>query len=740
MALPGCSALSPDRVATDQRLAAFPTAGLPIEAPVTIRWNGYAVPYIEAQTDSDLAFALGLVHAHLREGQLALGKRIVQGRLSEIAGPFAADIDQALRTIDFAHATAEMEARLPPESRQWLQSFVDGLNWYQDHVPAVPPEYGLLGLEREKWTIGDILAGGRLAGVDINWLTYFSLLGRRGDGDWPEAWRRALAAGSGQTVSFGEGRRQDVLQQLFTGFSRSGSNSVVVGPGHSVSGAPLLASDPHIAQTLPNFWLLVGVQSPSYHAVGLMPPGLPVIGVGRNEHLAWGGTNMRAAQSDLFDVSGMPPDSIETRREHVSVRWWFDREVTIRRSPLGPIISDLSVIPGAGRRPVALRWVGQQASDEVTAFLKLARARTGEEFRQALATYGVAGQNMQFATATGDIGQVMAAWLPVRQDRLPADLVLDPQNPQAKWSGLRTALDLPWVINPPDGVIASANNPPAALDIPVGYFFNPTERVDRLKTLLTAKPRLSVDDLKALQQDVVSPASLALKTVLVAAVVEAGLAGQQPQLLAALEHWNGAYDVSATGPVAFETLLYHVAHGLYAGSPGGDIPAGRAEWSSLVAFLADDLAALPAERRRELLRRALDDAAADARRFAGWGDMHHMRVRHTLAALPIVGWAFVEDEYPVAGSRETPMKMAHGLVHDRHTATYGSQARFIADLSDPDASLAVLFGGQDGWLGSANYADQVAAWRDGNYIRLPMRPDAVAAEFPAVLRLLPRRN
>ena len=57
----------------------FPTQHLPIEKPVTIYLNDYQVPYIHAQTDSDLAFTIGLVHAHYRLPQMEisnLGPRI----------------------------------------------------------------------------------------------------------------------------------------------------------------------------------------------------------------------------------------------------------------------------------------------------------------------------------------------------------------------------------------------------------------------------------------------------------------------------------------------------------------------------------------------------------------------------------------------------------------------------------------------------------------------------------------
>ena len=94
--------------------------------------------------------------------------------------------------------------------------------------------------------------------------------------------------------------------------------------------------------------------------------------------------------------------------------------------------------------------------------------------------------------------------------------------------------------------------------------------------------------------------------------------------------------------------------------------------------------------------------------------MHRVRVAHFLADLPLLGGAFVLDEHPSAGSRQTPYKTAHGLVQGRHDTKFGAMARHVSDLADPDANWFVPFGGQDEWLGSPGFADQVALWRRGS--------------------------
>ena len=46
-----------------------------------------------------------------------------------------------------------------------------------------------------------------------------------------------------------------------------------------------------------------------------------------------------------------------------------------------------------------------------------------------------------------------------------------------------------------------------------------------------------------------------------------------------------------------------------------------------------------------------------------------------------------------------------------------------------------MLGGNDGWIGSANFLDQLPLWQSGGYIRMPLRPETVAAEFPTVMTL-----
>jgi penicillin amidase len=121
-----------------------------------------------------------------------------------------------------------------------------------------------------------------------------------------------------------------------------------------------------------------------------------------------------------------------------------------------------------------------------------------------------------------------------------------------------------------------------------------------------------------------------------------------------------------------------------------------------------------------------------------WGEAHRLRLRHFLGRAPLIGRAYRYADLPSDGSNETVMKTAHGFAGGRHSIRYGANARHISDLSDPDENYFVLLGGQDGWLGSTTWLDQLELWRAGQYIKMPLRPKSVRQAFPHVTVLRPR--
>jgi penicillin amidase len=97
--------------------------------------------------------------------------------------------------------------------------------------------------------------------------------------------------------------------------------------------------------------------------------------------------------------------------------------------------------------------------------------------------------------------------------------------------------------------------------------------------------------------------------------------------------------------------------------------------------------------------------------------------------VPDVDQEFYKKDLPTGGSSESLMKTAHAPTTDKHGTLFGSQSRHISDMSSRDENYFVLVGGQDGWINSSTFADQLVLWQKGEYIRLPMSDDLILKEF-----------
>ncbi len=739
IAVTGCTLLTalPDKTNLEDRLSVFPIDDLPLAEAVVINWNQNQIPFIEAKTDQDAAFTLGLVHAHLRLGQIELLRRISRGRLAEAVGPFVIDIDRSLRILNFPKAAESIEAAMPAETRSWLASFVAGLNHYQDRLTALPHEFQVLDIEPEPWTLTDLVAIGRLAATDVNWLFWFRLWNLRERDDWPSLWARLLDGGSASLPSF-ETTEVGDLADLLTGTGRPGSNAVVLSPALTTTGGAIMANDPHLGLLLPNSWLLAGYKSPSYHVVGLMIPGLPFVAVGRNPDIAWGGTNMRAASSSLYDVAGLGENAIESREEPIAVRWWFDSSVQPRESDLGPIVSDSPFLEPRDGETVALRWAGHDVSDEFTAMLAVNQARDWPAFRSAFESFAASGQNMLYADARGNIGQVMAVRLPLRNSEAPRDMILTPEEDGADWRTGLTSSDLPAAFNPARGYLVSANNKPAQTAFPVGYFYSPDDRVERLSQQIESMGPFDLTAVRNLQTDVYSRSSVELRNILLAVIEKTGAATEQAEgLIASLSEWTGDYGVESRGALVFELIFVHFMEAYYDRDYSEGERKSVFSVANLARFVTQEIDDAPVDRLKAALDEALARAAEDLVDARVWGDIHRLRLGHLLKNLPLLGNRYEFVDLPVAGSRHTVMKTSHGLTAEVHGTSYGSNARHVSDLSDPDANYFVLLGGQDGWLGSSTFLDQLEPWLAGRDIRLPLRPETVRKEFPIGMILTP---
>ena len=65
-----------------------------IAADVTVIRDQWGIPHIYAENEADLAFGIGYCHAQDRLFQMDMGRRQVQGKLSEVVGEMALETDK----------------------------------------------------------------------------------------------------------------------------------------------------------------------------------------------------------------------------------------------------------------------------------------------------------------------------------------------------------------------------------------------------------------------------------------------------------------------------------------------------------------------------------------------------------------------------------------------------------------------------------------------------------------------
>ncbi|MEM6847198.1 MAG: penicillin acylase family protein [Pseudomonadota bacterium] len=712
-------------VSLHERLAMVPTYAPGLTAPITIRWSRNHVPFVDAQCEADAAVGLGIVHGHLRLTQLELMRRAANGTLSEVAGPAAVEADKLLRLIDFPRATETSLAMMPAATRQWVQGFANGINAVASHSPP-PPELRLLGIDPQPWTPQDLFAISRLCSADYAWRVWRALGKLRQREGWPGIWQAVIGEADGETL------KEDVtvppeLGDLTTMFTKAGSNAFAIAGSHTESGAPILACDPHHLIMTPTLWLIAGYRTPSTSVWGLMIPGLPIFAPARNEFGAWGGTNLHATSSELVDVSDEP---LEQRQTRIRVRGGGVRQADLRESRFGPVISDTSAF-ALPSETVALTWMGHRPSDDFTAFRAMANASSWDQFLDALDSYSLPGLNMIWAGKDDTIGKAVAAKIPKRPLTPPADMVTEPIVADAHWADVLTAKALPVETDPASGILVSANEAPTEQAVTISLYFAADHRFERLTKLLGTGARWTLSTASQLFFDVYHAPSLTLSQAIVARADRLGLNGA---VCNALADWDGNYAQDSAGALAFALT----AHGLLEQlEPTASNPAVSQFWRPF-----DRLRVLVNDASDDDLNRALPAVLELASRpfheHGVWGNFHTMSLAHPLSRLPWLRRRLSAIAFPIGGSNDTVQKAMHAYSAKASPCTFGQNARFIADLSDEDATFASILGGQDGWPGSQTLFDQVDDWRGGRMIQLPFSDDALKRDFPHLTAITPR--
>lgn len=335
-----------------------------ISKKVNIYKSELGVSKIFADNENDMYFSLGYIHAQDRLWQMDLGRRVAEGRLSEIFGKDVLDYDILFRTIGISRNAETQYQKLSSVSKSVLDAYCRGVNCFIDNNSKdLPLEFDILNYKPDTWKPEHSLMLIRLMGWELNFPWYTDVMfgeivkkfGIEKAADFfpdypedapfitrnenektkPDSIKSKTGESTNKKTSLNYESDLRLQEKYYTSVfelgknyfdislgyrtffgiegTHTGSNSWVISGSKTESGKPFLANDPHLALMAPSKWYEVSFydHKKEYSVCGFSIPGVPAIAIGHNESISWGITNLMCDDTDFFILK---KDSADKRK------------------------------------------------------------------------------------------------------------------------------------------------------------------------------------------------------------------------------------------------------------------------------------------------------------------------------------------------------------------------------------------------------------------------------------------
>ena len=768
-----------------------------LSAPVRVVRDTHGVPHIAAANMKDLFFAQGYTIAQDRLWQMDMARRVAAGELSEILAPklfgdAVLKLDKRQRILGLRAVAERSAANLSGEKKEYFEAYAQGVNAYiESHKNSLPPEFKLLRYEPKPWSpVDSYLVGAQMAEE-----LQFYLVQHEWYREWVtnhvgpklaaelyvnSSWRDRPPTATAPDFEQNPPEMPDTEEEshhprnhrhhaLLTPFlpqwiqekleGRSdllvpGSNNWVVSGAHTATGKPLLSNDMHLGHGVPGIWHESQLTAPGLDVVGVTFAGVPFIVVGHNQRIAWGFTNVGPDTYDLyienFNGNGeyQTPSGwqkIQHRQEVIHVRGGSDVRLDVESTRHGPIVSDL--FPGE-KRKLALKWTAYEPGLIDIPFLDVDKAQNWDQFKAAIATFGIPSQNAVYADVDGNIGYIATGKVPTRKETtcMPVNGADDAH----EWTGFIPFEQMPQVFNPANGIIATANGriTPDGYPYPLSCEWVSAERQQRIFQLLSKDKKFTSADMLGIEWDIFSSYDLFLAQRLVYAVDHSKMASVRAKQAAdLLRNWDGQMKAESAAPrIVVDTdhaLVRMMLEPKLGGSPKKheDWTGWRNyRWEMQNAWMENTLLKqnkdfLPpgVQSYNDLLAIAVDKAVSapgvpsDLSKWQ-WGEETALHLKHPIFGMIPIFQRWAGPGYaPQSGGPVTVRAVGDG---------FGPSERYTADMSNLDATTLNITTGESGNIFSPHFMDHWPAWYGGTTFVLPYSAAAVekAKEHEAVLK------
>ena len=277
-----------------------------VQTGADIRRTGFGVPHIRAENERGLGFGIGYAYAQDNLCLLANEIVTVNGERSRYFGPEQLTVEERenrvsdvfFQWLNTPQAVNAFWQAQPVEVRDLVEGYAAGYNRYL----AERRQQGLPQQCQGEW-VRDIAA------EDLVKLTR-RLLVEGGVGQFAEALAGATPPQATAQIESDARAYQlaDTRQQRFA--LDRGSNAVAVGSERSFNGRGMLLANPHFPWVGGMRFYQMHLTIPGkLDVMGAALPGLPMINIGFNQHLAWTHTVDSSKHFTLYRLQLDPKDS-----------------------------------------------------------------------------------------------------------------------------------------------------------------------------------------------------------------------------------------------------------------------------------------------------------------------------------------------------------------------------------------------------------------------------------------------
>lgn len=546
------------------------------------------------------------------------------------------------------------------------------------------------------------------------------------------------------------------------GWDVVGSNSWVVSGDQTDTGMPLLANDTHLGIQMPSIWYEIGLHAPGWEVAGFSFAGVPGVIIGHNDRIAWGFTSVGPDVQDLYIERINPSnplqyefmgewEDIEVTEEIIKVNGSEEVLLEVRQTRHGPIINE--VVDGQSD-VLAIKWTAHEPARVFLSIVLLNQAQDYDDFREALRFFDVPAQNVIYADVEGNIAYQMTGQIPIRQNGDGLIPVLG-WTGEYEWEGWIPYEQLPAMLNPEQGYIITANNAVIDPDYPylIARDWDSGDRAQRITELIeeaVATGNVTADDFARIQFD--------NRSLIAAAYVPlfAGLSSSDNQVQAAIERlrgWDLQEHRDSVPAALFEIFFIHLTDNVLADEAGEENVADAADIIFFHALATepearwwDDTRTDSQETREDILLRALvetiqwfeENLGGDMNDWT-WGRIHTA----TFVSAPL-GQSGVGPIESLVNRGPFPADGGSHIINanswnrnDPAAVTSHPSMRMIVDMSDFDASQAVIPTGQSGHPYHPHYDDMIELWLNGEYHPWRFSREAIEAAAADHLVLQP---